>query len=172
MTGEGMRGNDVTTVGELLAGAARSIQKLRYCWLLTSSEHGVANVRPMGRLAPNTGTGTDQWTLRFLADRRSRKAADIRRSKPVVVTFQDDPAEAFVTLFGDATLVEGESDVRERWRDAYDAIVPMEARRHAMFIEVEAHRMELWIRGVTPEPFGRFPTVLEHDANQGWQMVG
>jgi hypothetical protein len=29
--------------------------------------------------------------------------------------------------------------------------------------------MELWIRGVTPEPFGLLPTVLERDAGGGWR---
>jgi hypothetical protein len=31
--------------------------------------------------------------------------------------------------------------------------------------------MELWIRGVTPEPFGLRATVLERDAG-GWRLVG
>ena len=31
--------------------------------------------------------------------------------------------------------------------------------------------MELWIRGVTPEPFGLRATVLERD-HGGWRLVG
>jgi hypothetical protein len=31
--------------------------------------------------------------------------------------------------------------------------------------------MELWIRGVTPEPFGLRATALERDADGGWRVV-
>jgi hypothetical protein len=31
--------------------------------------------------------------------------------------------------------------------------------------------MELWIRGVAPEPFGLSATVLERDAC-GWRLIG
>jgi hypothetical protein len=31
--------------------------------------------------------------------------------------------------------------------------------------------MELWIRGVTPEPFGMRPTTLERDAGGAWRLI-
>jgi hypothetical protein len=31
--------------------------------------------------------------------------------------------------------------------------------------------MELWIRGVTPEPFGLRATVLERRAGDGWRVI-
>jgi hypothetical protein len=31
--------------------------------------------------------------------------------------------------------------------------------------------MELWIRGVTPEPFGLRPTILERDDGGGWRLA-
>ena len=41
--------NDVSL---LLAGAAKAIAGVRYCWLVTEAETGGANARPMGRLLP------------------------------------------------------------------------------------------------------------------------
>jgi hypothetical protein len=38
-------------------------------------------------------------------------------------------------------------------------------------IEVEVARMELWIRGVTPEPFGPYPTILERDVEGAWRLL-
>jgi hypothetical protein len=33
-------------------------------------------------------------------------------------------------------------------------------------------RMALWIRGVTPEPFGLRPTLLERETGQEWRLIG
>jgi hypothetical protein len=39
---------------------------------------------------------------------------------------------------------------------------------YAAFVEVAIERLELWIRGVTPEPFGMKTTVVERDGD-GWR---
>ena len=116
--------------------------------------------------------GEDQWKIRFLTDGRSHKAADMRRASEVSILFQHDPDLAFVTLIGRAKLHEDASETRDRWKSAYDVYFPSEAdRANAIFVEVKVERMELWIRGVTPEPFGLRATVLERDA-EGWRLIG
>ena len=61
--------------------------------------------------------------------------------------------------------------VCRRWKRGYEVYFPTEADRvHALFVEVAIERMELWIRGVTPEPFGTKPTVLERE-KEGWRLV-
>ena len=160
---------DAVEVSRLLAGAAKTIASARYCWLATTAENGGARARPMGR--PNE----NDWTIRFLTfltDGRSRKASDIRRAGKVAVIFQHDADDAFVTLIGRATLREGASEVRQRWKDAYDAYFPSEPdRANATFVEVDVERMEIWIRGVTPEPFGLHTTMLERDAGGAWRLL-
>jgi len=37
---------------ELLAGAAKTIGNVRYCWLMTTAEDGI-HARPMGAFRPN-----------------------------------------------------------------------------------------------------------------------
>ena len=64
--------NDVSL---LLAGAAKAIAGVRYCWLVTEAETGGANARPMGRLLP--AAEENDWTIRFVTDGRSRKASDV-----------------------------------------------------------------------------------------------
>jgi len=96
---------------------------------------------------------------------------DIRRAGNVGLIFQHDRDEAFVALIGRATLIEHGSEVRRLWKATYDAYFPSEAdRANAAFVEVNVERMELWIRGVTQEPFGLHPTTLERDAGGTWRL--
>jgi general stress protein 26 len=161
---------DAIDVGLLLEGAAKAMRSARYCWLATAAEAGAPHVRPMGRVLNDPGE--DEWKIRFLTDGRSRKARDMRRASEVTILFQHDPDLAFVTLIGRAALHEDASETWRRWKSAYDLYFPSETdRASAIFVEVEVERMELWIRGVTPEPFGLRATVLERDAG-GWRLIG
>jgi len=159
---------DDVEVSRLLAGAAKVIARVGYCWLVTEAETGGVRARPMGRLLPNPEK--NDWTIRFVTDGRSRKAGDIRRAGKVGLIFQHDPDDAFVALTGGATLLQRDSEVRRLWRDAFDAYFPTAAdRANAAFVEVDIERMELWIRGVTPEPFGLLPTKLERGEGGAWR---
>lgn len=61
--------------------------------------------------------------------------------------------------------------MRQFWKDDYNVYFPDEENRaNATFVEVNVERMELWIRGVTPEPFGLHPTILERDTTATWRL--
>jgi general stress protein 26 len=161
---------DTIDVSRLLVGAMKTMRSARYCWLATEAEAGAPHVRPMGRVLNDPGE--DEWRIRFLTDGRSHKVADMRRTEEVAILFQHDPDLAFVTLIGRAALHENASETRRRWKSAYDAYFPSGAdRENAIFVEVEVERMALWIRGVTPEPFGLRATVLSRDGG-GWRLTG
>ena len=154
-------------VGHLLAGAEKVVARVRYCWLLTEAETGGANARPMGRLLP--GPNENDWMIRFITGGLSRKAFDIRRASKVGLIFQDAD-DAFVVLAGRAKLLEA-SSMRQLWKDDYNVYFPDEENRaNATFVKVNVERMELWIRGVTPEPFGLHPTILERDTTATWRL--
>jgi general stress protein 26 len=158
---------DVLDVSRLLAGAAKTMRSARYCWLATAAEAGAPHVRPMGRVLNDPGE--DAWKIRFLTDGRSRKAADMLRGETVTILFEHEPDLAYVSLIGRAALHEDASETRSRWKGTYDVYFPSETdRANAVFVEVEVDRMELWIRGVTPEPFGLRATVLERGPD-GWR---
>jgi general stress protein 26 len=162
-------GRDDGDVSRLLAGAAKAIARVRYCWLVTEAESGGTNARPMGRLLSDADE--NDWTIRFVTDGRSRKASDIRRAGDLRLIFQHDQDDAFVALSGRATLIETASEVSRLWKNAYNAYFPTEVERaNASFVQVNVQRIELWIRGVTPEPFGMRTTVLEQDAAGIWRL--
>ena len=156
-------------LSQLLGGAAKAISRVHYCWLVTEALNGGANARPMGRVRHYADE--KDWTIRFVTDGRSRKVLDIRRTGAVDLLFQDDPEDAFVILNGAAQLLEGASAVRQHWKHAYALYFPSATdRANAAFVEVSVKRMTLWIRGVTPEPFGLHPTVLERDTAGCWHL--
>jgi general stress protein 26 len=66
-------------------------------------------------------------------------------------------------------LIDDPSEVGKLWKANYDAYFPTaEDRANAAFIKVAVDRMELWMRGVTPEPFGMQPTVIDREAGGAW----
>jgi general stress protein 26 len=159
-----------TEVSRLLAGAAKTVASARYCWLATATETDGVSVRPMGRVPRDPGE--NEWTIRFITDGRSRKVSYIRRVGKVAVAFQNTADDGFVTLVGAAMLREDASEVRRRWKDAYNVYFPSEQdRANAAFVEIDTERIELWIRGITPEPFGLRPSILERDASGDWQLI-
>jgi len=161
--------HDDLEVGRLLAGAAKTVARVRYCWLLTEAGSSIANARPMGRLLP--APDETNWTMRFVTDGRSRKAAEIRRGGRVELIFQSDGDDAFLTLIGNASLIERASEVDRLWKDSFAPYFPTAAdRANAAFVEIDVARMELWIRGVTPEPFGLHPTTLERKGEGAWRL--
>ena len=156
-------------VSRLLGGVTQTIASVHYCWVATAAGTGSTHVRPMGRLPRDLAE--DDWTIRFITDGRSRKASEIRRAGEATVIFQD-ANDAFVTLVGPATLLEEACEVRKRWKSAYDVYFPRdEDRANAAFIEVDIQCMELWIRGLTPEPFGLRATTIERDARGEWRLT-
>lgn len=162
------QGTEPEYIPRLLAGVEKAIGGVAYCWLLTRTENGVRS-RPMGRILARRSE--DIWTMRFIADMRSRKAAQIRHFDDVTLIFQKDDEEAYFSLAGTARLIEAKEDVKALWNEkAYGRHATSDdARANVGFIEVKVTRMELWIRGLTSQPFGIRPTILERDADGSWR---
>ena len=121
----------------------------------------------MGRVLPDKSE--DGWTIRFVTDGRSRKAHELCGEREVGLIFQSDPDEAYVALFGKARLLERPETSTASGRSTTRPISRAPAdRAAAVFIEVDVIRMELWIRGVTPEPFGLNATKLVRAADGAW----
>jgi general stress protein 26 len=155
-------------VSRLLAGAAKLIGSVRYCWLVTRSEAGGVSARPMGRVLPAC-----DWKILFVTYGRSQKASDIRRADSVELIFQGDHEEAYGTFAGRAALIEDRLAVERLWKPEYEPNFPEEAdRANAAFIEITVERMKLWIRGVTPEPYGLRAGILERGAGGKWCVGG
>ncbi|HEV2443288.1 MAG TPA: pyridoxamine 5'-phosphate oxidase family protein [Steroidobacteraceae bacterium] len=156
-------------LSRLLAGAAKAIAGVRYCWLLTGTETDWLSARPMGRL--QSDLEQDDWRFRLVADGRSRKARELRRTGRAAAVIQSGD-EAFVTLTGIPTLHADVGVARQLLKKSFEVYFPSEEdRAHAAVIEIDTRRMDLWIRGVTPEPFGMQPVRLERDVARRWQLI-
>lgn len=156
-------------LGRLLGGAARAIASARYCWLLTAAQTGWISARPMGRLQRDLEE--DDWRMRFVADDRSRKLRELRLAGEAAVIVQSGD-EAFVTLTGVAAVGTDSNLASQLLEKSFGVYFPSdEDRAHAAVIEIATQRMDLWIRGVTPEPFGLRPVRLQRDATRAWQLT-
>ena len=161
--------NPEPSIDALLAAALKTIVKVRYCWAVTNCENG-ARVRPMGYAAHLVGK--DPWEIWFLTRGSSRKVADIRCDELVSLVFQHDTDDAYVALSGRAVLMDDPTEVRRRWKEHYNIHFPTDVdRAGAVFFRFTTTRMELWIRGVTSEPFGGTTTTLQRDATQHWRTA-
>jgi general stress protein 26 len=154
----------------MLDAAANVIGETPLCWLAAAAAGGGVGLRPMGRISPHP-MKTD-WTVSFVTDGRSRKAAEIRRGDAIALVFQRDGGETYVAAHGTARLSAEDTDFAQRWRAAYDVYFPTDVdRANAVFVDVAVERLDLWIKGVTPEPFGMTTTTLVRGADGAWGFV-
>lgn len=155
-------------VSRLLAGAADAITAVRFCWLLTAA--GASwHARPMGRLQQDLAA--DDWRIRFVANGRSRKVPEVHGSDRVTTIFQQGD-DAFVALTGVPSVHQDPAAAQRLLKKSFDLYFPTEAdRADAVVIEIDTRELDLWIRGVTPEPFGLHPSRLERGAAGTWRLT-
>ncbi|HKW53269.1 MAG TPA: pyridoxamine 5'-phosphate oxidase family protein [Stellaceae bacterium] len=162
----------VTNAGEperLLAATRQLIGTVRYCWAMTAAEGGGVNARLMGRL-PSLA-GDDEWTVWFLTRDSSRKAAEIRCAGRLTVGYQHDVDGAYAVLSGPAALVEDLPGLRRRWQDSWKVHFRGPDDPDAVLVRMEVDRIELCMRGVTPEPFGSRYLALQRGSTRPWEVV-
>jgi general stress protein 26 len=168
------RSHDALVAAEaerLIAGATAAVVGIRNFWLVTEAETGGIHTRPIERLKREPED--DPWTIRFLTDGRSRKAEEMRREGRVTLLFQSAADDCFVAVTGAARLCPEAKEGGRRWRRGFDAYFPTAFdRAQAVFAEIDAARLELRIRGVTPEPFGLAASLLEREPGGAWRLVG
>ncbi len=157
-------------VNRLLTAATDTMAKVADCWAATLSEDGGVNVRVVG---PIPGVpGEEDWTIWFATWRSSRKAADIRRSSRLTLGYQHHPERAYVALLGKAALIEDRSEIRRRWIETWRLYFPRGPDDpDTIFVRMNVDRIELCVRGVTPEPFGSRPSVIERGDDRSWKVV-
>jgi general stress protein 26 len=156
-------------VGRLLAAARDTIAEVPICWVVTAAEDGHgANARAV-RDCTGQGGGADPWTRWFLARPGSRKAAEIRRAGRATLAYQHGSGNAYVALAGRAELADDRSEVAARLRPVDDPDGSAAARLVAVRVAVD--RVEVHVRGVTAEPWGRGRTLLERDGEGAWRLL-
>jgi general stress protein 26 len=158
------------SVDRLLAAARAAIAEVPFCWVVTPTEDGLgANARAVRDCSDDAGGGGDVWTRWFLALPGSRKAAEIRRVGRATLAYQHGSGSAYVTLVGRAELVDDRSVVTAGLRAVDDPDGSRAARLVAVKVTVD--RVEVHVRGVTAEPWGRGRTLLERDGDGAWRLL-
>ncbi len=159
--------HDPAQVERLLAAAQDAISEVPFCWVITPAEDGGVNARAVK--SQSGDEDDDFWTRWFLTPRIGRKSAEIRKSGRVTLAYQHASGNAYVTVAGPAELIDDRDAVDRRFRGStYD---DPEGKVAAMLIAVRVRvdHLELHVRGVTAEPWGRGRTLLDRNPDGTWQ---
>ena len=155
---------------QFLAAARETVAAVPVCWLATRSLEGGTNARAVRSSAGPPGS--DEWTRRFLVRRSSRKVAEMRAAPLVTLAFQNPSGDRYIGLGGRATIIEDVAEMRTLWSSDLDRHFPPGfADANMIVIQVEVERIEVHVRGLTPEPFGHGRTLLERQPAGSWRFV-
>jgi general stress protein 26 len=155
---------------QLLDAARETIAAVPVCWLVTRSLEGGTNARAVSCSAGSPRS--DQWTRRFLVRRSSRKVAEMREAPMVTLAFQHPSGERYIALGGRATIIDDVAEMRTMWSSDLDSHFPPGfADANMIVIQVDVDRIEVHVRGLTPEPFGAGRTLLERQSAGAWRFI-
>jgi general stress protein 26 len=159
-----------TEILQFLTAARETIAAVPVCWLATRSLEGGTNARAVSSSAGPPGV--DEWTRRFLVRRSSRKVAEMRAAPLVTLAFQHPSGDRYIALGGRATITEDVAEMRTIWSSDLDAHFPPGfADTNMIVIQVNVDRIEVHVRGLTPEPFGAGRTLLERQPAGSWRFI-
>jgi general stress protein 26 len=154
---------------QFLDAARETIAAVPVCWLATRSLEGGTNARAVSS-SPGPPR-SDPWTRRFLVRRSSRKVAEMREAPMVTLAFQHPSGERYIALGGRATIIDDVAEMRTMWSSDLDSHFPPGfADANMIVIQVDVDRIEVHVRGLTPEPFGAGRTLLERQS-AAWRLI-
>jgi len=159
-----------TEILQFLNAARETIAAVPVCWLATRSLDGGTNARAVSSSAGPPGS--DEWTRRFLVRRSSRKVAEMRAAPMVTLAFQHPSGDRYIALGGRAAIIEDVAEMRTMWPHDLDTHFPPGfADANMIVIQVDVDRIEVHVRGLTPEPFGAGRTLLERQPAGSWRFI-
>jgi general stress protein 26 len=159
-----------TEILRFLAAARETIAAVPVCWLATRSLEGGTNARAVSSSAGPPGS--DEWTRRCLVRRSSRKVAEMQAAPLVTLAFQHPSGDRYIALGGRATIIEDVAEMRTIWSSDLDAHFPPGfADANMIIVQVDVDRIEIHVRGLTPEPFGAGRTLLERQPAGSWHFI-
>jgi general stress protein 26 len=161
---------NATDILMFLDAARETIADVPVCWLCTRSLEGGTNARAVSSSA--APPGSDEWTRRFLVRRSSRKVAEIRAAPMVTLAFQHPSGDRYIALGGRATIIDSVAEMRTMWSSDLDVHFPLGfADANMIVIQIDVDRIEVHVRGLTPEPFGAGRTLLERQPAGSWRFI-
>ncbi len=125
------------TRDELIATARETISASRYCALITLDSSGRAQARTVDAFAPD-----ENMVVWIGTNPRSSKVAEIRRNPRVTLYYFDREAQAYVSIYGIARLVNDPKEKAKRWKEEWKDFYPDRAKDY-MLIAVTPKKLEL-----------------------------
>jgi general stress protein 26 len=136
------------TRDELIIAAREIISTARYCALITLDASSHAQARTVDPFAPD-----EHMQIWIATNPRSRKVAEIRRNPRVTLYYFDRDAQAYVSIYGTARLVNDPKEKAQRWKEEWKDFYPDRAKDY-LLIMVTPERLELVnvTKGIVGDP--------------------
>jgi general stress protein 26 len=133
---------------QLIAAAREIMLAARYCALITLDSSGRPQARMLDPFPPDAN-----MVVWLGTNRRSRKVTEIRRNPRVTLYYFDSEAQAYVTIFGIARLVNDPKEKAKRWKDEWKDFYPDRARDY-LLIAVKPEKLEVVniTKGIVGDP--------------------
>lgn len=152
----------------MLAAARRAVEEVPFFWVVTAAAEGGANARIVN--AQPGRTGEDFWVRWFLTPPSGRKAAEIGRTGRATLAYQHTSGEAFVAVSGRAELIDDRAEVNSRFHGSAHEDPKGLVAASLIAVRVVADHLELHVRGITAEPWGRGRTSLDRNPDGSWRL--
>jgi general stress protein 26 len=122
---------------ELIVAARETMSAARYCALITQDSSGRPQARTLDPFPPD-----ENMVVWLGTNPRSRKVAAIRRNPRVTLYYFDREAQAYVTIYGIARLVNDPKAKLKWWKDEWKEFYPDRAKDF-LLIRVTPENLEV-----------------------------
>lgn len=122
---------------ELIAAARETMAAARYCALITADSFSSPEARTLDPFPPDKN-----MVVWLGTNPRSRKVAAIRRNQRVTLYYFDREAQAYVTIYGIARLVNDPKSKSKWWKDEWNAFYH-DRKKDYLLIRVTPLRLEV-----------------------------
>ena len=132
-----------------LTNAAKEIMtSAKTCALITIDQEGNPRVRTMDPFPPEI-----DFTVWFGTNPKSRKVYQIKQNPSVTLYYLANDGSGYVTIHGEAEIVNNQEEKEKRWKVAWEAFYPNKSEDFAL-IKVTPHWMEVvsYAHGVVGDP--------------------
>ena len=145
---------------QTLMNAAKEIMNAAStCALITLDEEGLPRARAMDPFAPES-----DLTVWFGTNPNSRKVFQIKKDSRVSLYYLANDASGYVTIYGEAQLVNDPQEIEHRWKEEWEAYYPDRSKDY-LLIKVSPRSIEVvsYPHGIIGDPVTWQPPNLEFD---------
>jgi general stress protein 26 len=150
---------DAARTAKILASAREVMHQARYCALITVDGAGQPQARTVDPLPADDSLAV--WVLTNLG---SRKVAQLRHNPRATLYYFDAAKPGYVTLLGEAELIETVAAKLQAWRPAWgEALRGQIAREEFVLIRIRPRRLEIvsYAHGLPNDPKTMLPVMLD-----------